>query len=149
MLATIRWCTLLNLSHDRWSNMRDQITSERRSKLAWSYCFCAFHSFIVEVQTMLATYSKCCSCIVATWRLGLRAPLDACNKMIHIVLFFDDYKSIYFKQSLGSLFSSSNCAVFNIINSSIFQNDTNIQGGCYNYYFLLVTRWEENFIGNP
>ena len=91
---------------------------------------------------MLATYSKCCSCIVATWRLELRAPLDTCNKMMHIVLFFDDYKGIYFKQSLGSLFSSSNGAVFDIIDSSTCQNDTNIQGGRYNYYFLLGTRWE-------
>ena len=98
---------------------------------------------------MPTTYSKCCSCIVATWRWGLRAPLDTCNKMIHIVLFFDDYKGIYFKQSLGSLFSSSNGAVFDMINSNTGQNDTNIQGGCCNYYFLLVTRREENFMGDP
>ena len=77
------------------------------------------------------------------------APLDACNKMTHMYYFFDDYKGIYFKQSLRSLFSSSNVAVFDIINYSTCQNDTNIQGGCYNYYFLLVTRREENFMANP
>ena len=33
-LATMQWCALLNLSRDRWPNMRDQITSDRRSKLA-------------------------------------------------------------------------------------------------------------------
>ena len=49
-------------------NVRDQIA------------FCAFHSFLVEVQTT-ADYGD--ACIITTLRLGLRAPLVAHNDKKH------------------------------------------------------------------
>ena len=47
-------------------NARDQIA------------FCAFHSFLVGVQTKCWLHT-CDTCIMTTWRLGLRAPLVARN----------------------------------------------------------------------
>ena len=48
-------------------NARDQIA------------FCAFHSFLVEVQTDAGWcwLHTCDACVITTWRLGLRAPLVA------------------------------------------------------------------------
>ena len=40
--------------------------------------FCAFHSFLVEVQTN-AGYIHAMHASLTTWRLGLRAPLVAHN----------------------------------------------------------------------
>ena len=40
--------------------------------------FCAFHSFLMEVQTS-AVHIHANACIITTWRLGLRAPLVAHN----------------------------------------------------------------------
>ena len=50
--------------------MRDQIT------------FCAFHSFLVEVQTNACNIRRCNACLITTWRLGLRTPLVARNYFI-------------------------------------------------------------------
>ena len=47
-------------------NTRDQIA------------FCAFHSFLVEVQAnavYILTY------VITTWRIGVPAPLVACNNL--------------------------------------------------------------------
>ena len=49
--------------------MRDQIA------------FCAFHSFLVEVQANCWQYT-CDACLITTWRLGLRTPLVARNYFI-------------------------------------------------------------------
>ena len=50
--------------------MRDQIA------------FCAFHSFLVEVQTNACNIRTCDACLITTWRLGLRTPLVARNYII-------------------------------------------------------------------
>ena len=50
--------------------MRDQIA------------FCAFHSFLVEVQTNACNIRTCDACLITTWRLGLRTPLVARNYFI-------------------------------------------------------------------
>ena len=49
--------------------MRDQIA------------FCACHEFLVEVQANCWQHT-CDACVIATWRLGLRAPLVARNYAI-------------------------------------------------------------------
>ena len=38
---------------------------------------CAFHSFFVEGQTKLGRSCTCRACVIATWKLGSQAPLDA------------------------------------------------------------------------
>ena len=41
--------------------------------------FCAFHSFLVEVQTNTGWLHTSDACLIATRRLGLRAPLVGRN----------------------------------------------------------------------
>ena len=65
-------CALHKFHMTDSQNTRDQIMKGGRSK----HAFCAFHSFLVEVQAnavYLHTY------VITTWRIGLRAPLVACN----------------------------------------------------------------------
>ena len=48
---------------------------------------CAFHSFLVEVQTNVGyIYSTCNACATTTWRLGLRVPLVAGVRKLYIDL---------------------------------------------------------------
>ena len=47
----VQRCALRKFHVTDGQNTRDQITSDRRSKRAWSSAFCAFHTFLVEVQT--------------------------------------------------------------------------------------------------
>ena len=60
-------CTLRKLHVTDSKNIRDQITSDKSPNAGYQIAFCAFHSFLVEVQS------------IATWRLRLRAPLVARN----------------------------------------------------------------------
>ena len=65
---------------------RDQITSNRRSKHAWSnYVICI--PFILSGSPNERWLHKCDACVITLWRLGLRAPLV--NK-IHISWWRDD-----------------------------------------------------------
>ena len=53
---------------------RDQITSNRRSKHAWSnYVICI--PFILSGSPNERWLHKCNACVITPWRLGLRAPL--------------------------------------------------------------------------
>ena len=45
--------------------------------------FWAFHSFLVEVLTMLHT---CNAYVITTWTLGLRAPLVAYNNVLYKII---------------------------------------------------------------
>ena len=59
-----------------WSNSRDQITSNRRSKRVWSSCvLCIPH--ILTGSPNGCWLHTCNACIITTWKLGLRAPLVA------------------------------------------------------------------------
>ena len=58
-------------------NTRDQITSDRRSKRAWSKYVLCINTYPNECW--LHTYD---ACAITTWRLGLRAPLVARKKMV-------------------------------------------------------------------
>ena len=59
-------------------NTRDQITSERRSKCAWSKCVLCI-PFILSGSPNECGLHTCDACVITTWRLGLRAPLVARN----------------------------------------------------------------------
>ena len=69
-------------------NAHDQITSDGRSKLAWSNCILCI-PFILS-----ASPNECCrswlhTCdafIITTWRLGLRPPLAARNNNNNIII---------------------------------------------------------------
>ena len=56
-----------------WETVKTHVinSSERMFKCAWQIAFCAFHSYLMEVQT--ATYGD--ACVITTWRLGLWVPL--------------------------------------------------------------------------
>ena len=58
-------------------NTRDQITSDRRSRRAWSKYVLCINTYPNECW--LHTYD---ACAIITWRLGLRAPLVARTKMV-------------------------------------------------------------------
>ena len=70
-----------------WSDgqsMHNKIMSVRRSKCEWSNCVCAFHTFLVEVQTNAGYIQLYKIHNVTTWRLGLRALIVTCNKNLLI-----------------------------------------------------------------
>ena len=74
-------------------NTRDQISSDRRFKRAWSNC-------VMYIPYILSGSPNQCwlhtrdACVITTWRLGLRAPLVArnyihvrCSRFLTILLF--------------------------------------------------------------
>ena len=61
-------------------NTRGSHYEGQKAEMHDQIMFCAFHSFLVEVQKN-AGYIHCtCNACVITWRLGLQAPLVARNK---------------------------------------------------------------------
>ena len=65
-------------------NTRDQITRVKRSKGAWSNCV-LFISFIFSGSPNECWLHTCDACVIATWRLGLQAPLVARNDSTLII----------------------------------------------------------------
>ena len=65
-------------------NTRNHITSDRRSKRAWSYCVLCI-PFILSGSPNQCWLHTCDACLITTWRLGLRAPLVARNKFVLFV----------------------------------------------------------------
>ena len=61
-------------------NTRDQITSDRRSKRAWSNCVMCI-PFILSGSPNECWLHTSDPCVITTWRLGLWAPLVACNDL--------------------------------------------------------------------
>ena len=45
--------------------------------------FYSYQSFLMEVQSNAGYIQSLCSCIIATWRLGLLAPLVSHNNILH------------------------------------------------------------------
>ena len=60
-------------------NMHDQITSDRRSKRAWSKCVLCI-PYILSGSPNRCLLHTCDSCIITTWRLGLRLLLSPAIK---------------------------------------------------------------------
>ena len=93
-------------------NTRDQITSDRRSKRAWSMCVLCI-PYILSGSPILRWLYTCDACVITTWRLGLWAPPVARNyfhindwKNWHISYIF----KIFFLMSTSfSTIRSSNC----------------------------------------
>ena len=78
------------VSRDKWSKTRDQITSETRSKRGWSNCvMCIPFILTVEVQSN----TGCDACVTTTWRLGLRSPLVTRTDWGQFVYFVQNYVS--------------------------------------------------------
>ena len=71
---------LLQLHVTDNQNTRDQITSDRRFKRAWSNCI-LYIPRILSGSPNKCWLHTCDACVITTWRLGLRAPLVARNKM--------------------------------------------------------------------
>ena len=75
-------CALRTKFHESDSqNMRNHITSDRRSKRSWSYCVLCI-PFILSGSPNQCWLHTCDACLITTWRLGLRAPLVARNKFV-------------------------------------------------------------------
>ena len=62
-------------------SIHDQIMSDRRSKRAWSNCVMCI-SFILSASPDECWLHTCHTCIITTWRLGLRGPLVTCKKFM-------------------------------------------------------------------
>ena len=94
-------------------NTRDQITSDRRSKRAWSKCVLCF-PYIRSGSPNLCWLHTCDACVITTWRLGLWAPPVARNyfhiqhdwKNWHISYIF---KTFFLMSTSFSTIRSSNC----------------------------------------
>ena len=67
-------CALRKFHVTDSQNTRDQITSDRRSKRAWSNCVLCI-PFILSGSPNECWLHTCDACVTTTWRLGLRAPL--------------------------------------------------------------------------
>ena len=59
-------------------NMLNQITSDRRSKRAWSKCILCIPYILSESPNECWLYT-CDACVITTWRLRLQAPLVTRN----------------------------------------------------------------------
>ena len=62
-------------------NTHNHITSDGRSKRAWSYCVLCI-PFILSGSPNQCWLHTCDACLITTWRLGLRAPLVVRNKFV-------------------------------------------------------------------
>ena len=65
-------------------NTRNQITSDRRSRRAWSYCVLCI-TFILSGSPNHCWLHTWDARAIATWRLGLRAPLVPRNKFVPVL----------------------------------------------------------------
>ena len=61
-------------------NTRDQITSDRRSKRAWSHCIMCI-PFILSGSPNEYCIHICDACLTTTWRLGLLVTTGARNEL--------------------------------------------------------------------
>ena len=83
--ALLQHCALRKFYVTDGQNTRDKITRDRRSKRAWSNCvFCI--PFILGGSPNECWLHTCDACVITTWRLGLRAPLVACNDWLMVAL---------------------------------------------------------------
>ena len=73
-------CALRKFHVTDGQNTRDQITSDRRSKRAWSNCVMCI-PFILGGSPNECWLHTSDPCVITTWTLGLRAPLVACNDL--------------------------------------------------------------------
>ena len=71
-------CALRKFHVTDGQNTRDQTTRGRRSKRSWSICVLCI-PFILSKSSNESWLHTCDTCVMTTWRLGLRAPLVARN----------------------------------------------------------------------
>ena len=74
----LQLCALHKFYMTDGQNTRNQITSDGRSKCVWSNCILCI-PFILSGSPNECWLHTCDACVIATWRLGLWAPLVACN----------------------------------------------------------------------
>ena len=75
----LRRCAFRKFQVTDSQNTRDHITSDRRSRRAWSNCVLRI-PFILSESPKERWLHACNACAITTWRLGLRAPFLARNK---------------------------------------------------------------------
>ena len=73
-------CALIKFHVRGGQNTRDQITSDRRSKRAWSHCIMCI-PFILSGSPNECCIHICDACVTTTWRLGLLATTGARNEL--------------------------------------------------------------------
>ena len=73
-------CALIKFHVRGGQNTRDQITSDRRSKRAWSHCIMCI-PFILNGSPNECCIHICDACVTTTWRLGLLATTGARNEL--------------------------------------------------------------------
>ena len=71
-------CALRKFHVTDSQNTRDQITSGRKSKRAWSNCALCI-PFTLSGRPNECWLHTCDACVITSWRLGLRTPLVARN----------------------------------------------------------------------
>ena len=74
----IHGCALRTFHVTDSQSTRDQITSDRRFKCAWSNCVLCIPSILSGSPNECWLHTRD-ACVITTWRLGLRAPLVARN----------------------------------------------------------------------
>ena len=74
----LQGCALRKFHVTDGQNTRDQITSDRMSNRAWSNCV-TYMPFILSGSPNECCLHTCDACVITTWRLGLRALLNARN----------------------------------------------------------------------
>ena len=97
--ALLHRCALRKVHVTDGQNTRDQITSDRRSKHAWSKCVLCI-PFILSGGPKECWLHTCDACVIKTWRLGLRAPLAVCNEIPTPLIFLKPKKETPFGQNL-------------------------------------------------
>ena len=75
-MLLLQRCALRKFQVTDGQNTRDQITSDRRSKHAWSKCFLSI-PYVLSGSPNECWLHTCDTCVIRTWRLGLRVPLVA------------------------------------------------------------------------
>ena len=71
-------CALRKFHVTDGQNPYVQITSDRRSKYAWAKCVLCIPN-ILSGSPIECWLHTCDTCLITTWRLGLKAPLVARN----------------------------------------------------------------------
>ena len=76
----LQCCALCQFHVIEGQNAHDQITSDRKSKLAWSDCIlCIPFGLSWSPNECWLHTCTCSASVIEKWRLGLGAPLVACN----------------------------------------------------------------------
>ena len=83
----LQCCALRRFHVADGQSMRDQITRGRRSKWARSNCILCI-PFILSGSPNQCWLHTCDTCVMTTWRLGLRAPLVARNQCTCVAITF-------------------------------------------------------------